>query len=151
MLTRLIAFAGFNIVRCCEGGRAPVRSGEYDLIGVLLPEIPHCENARDIGFAFFIRDKITCAVGLEPGGNQLVVGGKTDENENPFGINIPLRTGLGVLPGDVADAVGVIVDGGDYRIVYDFNSGFRENPLPKNSAFPKSIPPADEVDPAGDL
>jgi hypothetical protein len=72
VLTRLIAYAGFNIVRCCEGSRAPVRGGEYDLIGVLLSEIRHCENARDIGFAFFIRDNITGAVGLDPGGNQLL-------------------------------------------------------------------------------
>jgi hypothetical protein len=67
VLTRLIAFAGFNIVRCCEGSRAPVRGGEHNLIGVLSPQIPHCENARDIGLAFFIRDDITGAVGLDPG------------------------------------------------------------------------------------
>jgi hypothetical protein len=150
-LTCGTAFAGFDIVRRRQGGHAPVRGGEHNLIGVFLPEVAHRENARNIRLTFFVREDITGAIHLDPGGNQQIIRRKADKNENAFGIDMSLRPGLRVLQGNVTDPVIVPVDGGHNRIVNDFNPWFLENPLLKDAAAPEGVPPVDEIDLAGDL
>jgi hypothetical protein len=150
-LTCGTVFAGFDIVRRRQGGHATIRPGEHNLIGVFLPEVAHGENARDSRLAFFVREDITGAIHLDPGGNQQIIGRKADKNENAFGIDMSLRPGLRVLQSNMADAVFVPVDSGYNCIVNDFNPWFLENPLLKNAAAPEGVPPVDEIDLPGDL
>jgi len=43
------------VVSHSKSSRAAVRSGDHDLIGVLLPEVANGEDARDTRLAFLIR------------------------------------------------------------------------------------------------
>jgi|WetSurMetagenome_2_1015567.scaffolds.fasta_scaffold01263_9 hypothetical protein len=44
----------FHILRCSQRCYASVGCSDYNLIGILLPQISDCENAGDVCLAFFI-------------------------------------------------------------------------------------------------
>jgi hypothetical protein len=65
----------------CRGKsrRASICCGDSDLVGVLLPEITNCKDARSAGFALFIRYDIPCGTYFDASRHELAVRGKPDK------------------------------------------------------------------------
>jgi hypothetical protein len=132
-------------------GRAPIRGGDHDLIGVLLPEIADGEDPRDTRFAFFIRNDVTARIDFNADRNELVVGRKPHKNEYPVRNQVSFISCPGVFKGNPTDPTFAGLDFRNHGIEDDFNFGLGHDALLEDSTCPESIPSMNQVDLPGNF
>src|SRR5574341_2084567 len=124
----------------------PIGGRHHDLVRELLSQVPDREDARNVRRALLVGNDEALFVRPDLGGDQLIIGGIADKNENAVRREYPLFPGYRIFEGDGLNRTPVPLDFRDDRVVGYVDQGLGQETALEQLARPQRISPVNEVD-----